>query len=271
MSTDDAENTKDTEKIEDATDNVVADDAVADKDAAVTDAAADASEDTVALAKPAAEKKQAKQAKPARPSGAAQGTGNTTPPLIAAFVAGVLLVGAITAVVLFFLQAKNRGDELSARDDALAAGCKFGRDVSLYDYSKDLDAYFDRVKGDSTGEFLSQFSDASKALKDGMTKAQVKSWSDDLLCGYQSGDKDSAKVLVTMTQFRTNFAQPVPDRGYFVVVATMKRDGDKWLVEKLDSPLTKDQGLGGLPGAPAPNQQAPAQPAPNSQAPAPGN
>ncbi|MEV6556904.1 hypothetical protein AB0M22_14370 [Nocardia sp. NPDC051756] len=192
---------------------------------------------------------------------------STSVPIIAAFVAGVLAVAAITAVVVFFLQGKDRGEKLDAIRDSTAAGCNFGKDVSIYDYTKNLDDYFTKVKSGASGEFLKEFDDATKALKDAMVQAQVKSWVDDVQCGYQSGDKTEAKVLVTLTQYRTNFTQTTPERQFVVVIAQLTKSGDKWLVEKLDSPMLKGSGTG-LPGAPAAGAPAPGAPTPGAPAPA---
>ncbi|WP_280497731.1 hypothetical protein [Nocardia asiatica] len=276
MSTDDAENDKDAETK-----------AAADQD---TDAVTAKSEDAAGAAKPelskaekadkteagkteagkteAGKKSTAKSGAPKAATPAPSGK-STSLPLVAAFAAGVLAVAAITAVVVFFLQGKDRGDKLDAIRDSTSAACAFGKDVSVYDYSKNLDDYFTTVKAGSTGEFLKEFDDATKALKDAMVQAQVKSWADDVQCGYQSGDQTSAKVLVTLTQYRTNFTQANPERQFVVVIAQLQKSGDKWLVEKLDSPMLKGAGTG-LPGAPAPGG-AP-QPAPSGQpAPQPGN
>ncbi|WP_405159783.1 hypothetical protein OG203_25400 [Nocardia sp. NBC_01499] len=196
-------------------------------------------------------------------------------PLIAAFVAGVLAVAAITAVVVFFLQGKDRGDKLDAIRDSTQAGCTFGKDVSSYDYTKNLDDYFAKVKSQAGGEFLKEFGDASSALKDAMVQAKVKSWADDVQCGYQSGDKSEAKVLVTLTEYRTNFTQTTPERQFVVLIAQLTKSGDKWQVEKLDSPMLKGGGTGlpGAPDAPAPGNvtpdsgAAPGAPTPGAAAP----
>ncbi|WP_067648859.1 hypothetical protein [Nocardia harenae] len=189
-------------------------------------------------------------------------------PLIAAFTAGILAVAAVTAVVVFWRQADQRGAELDAVTGAKSAACEFGRAVSEYDYSKNLDQYFQTVKDGATGDFLKEFADAQQALTDAMTQAQVKSWTDDVQCGWQSGDDSSAQVLVTLTQYRTNFTQPTPDRQYVVVIADLTKSGDRWLVGKLDSPMLRGAGSGlpGGAGTPAPGGATPA-PAP---APTPG-
>ncbi|MET7770417.1 hypothetical protein [Nocardia sp. NPDC005366] len=264
MSTDDAD-TADTADNTDNTDK--AEDAAGTADA-VTEGKAETEEATAKpdLAKATAKAPEEKQAPRTSPPAKAAATSGSSPtPIIAAFVAGILLVAAITAVVVFYLQAQNRGDELAAVEDSTHAACAFGRNVSTYDYSKDLDGYFKTVKEGATGDFLKEFDDASKALSEAMVQAQVKSWVDDVQCGHQSGDSESAKVLVTLTQFRTNFSQTTPDRQYVVVIADLKNEGGDWKVSKLDSPMLRGSGTG-LPGGASATPGA--TPAP---APAPGN
>ncbi|MGQ4597892.1 hypothetical protein [Nocardia sp. R6R-6] len=259
MSTDDAETDKDTETTA----------ATSGED---TDAVTEKSDDADRAAKPDLSKadeadKPKPDNKPKTDHKVAEQGGleadasarSATLSLVAAFVAGVFAVGAITAVVVFFLQGADRGDKLDAIRDSTSAACQFGKEVSVYDYSKNLDDYFTTVKAGSTGEFLKEFDDATKALEDAMVQARVKSWADDVQCGYQSGDKTSAKVLVTLTQYRTNFTQANPERQFVVVIAQLQKSGDKWLVEKLDSPMLKGAGTG-LPSAPPPG--GPAQPVP---------
>ncbi|MFE9579536.1 hypothetical protein ACFYO1_24325 [Nocardia sp. NPDC006044] len=273
MSTDDAETSKDAETAEDTkvTEGGTAEDATTAKTELSKADPEPSKADKAATAKVG---KPAPKTDPGEAAGSSAASGRSTSvPIIAAFVAGVLAVAAITAVVVFFLQGKDRGEKLDAIRDSTAAGCSFGKDVSIYDYTKNLDDYFTKVKSGASGEFLKEFDDATKALKDAMVQAQVKSWVDDVQCGYQSGDKTEAKVLVTLTQYRTNFTQTTPERQFVVVIAQLTKSGDKWLVEKLDSPMLKGAGTGlpgapGAPGAGAPTPGAPATPAP---APQPGN
>ncbi|WP_054815245.1 hypothetical protein [Nocardia arizonensis] len=265
MSTDDAGNAKNAEHTE------------ADDDAANTgdSVAADNDKTAATSLEKKAEKKKDEPAKRPAPepesAGDADGSPKRTPLIAALFVTGILLVAAVTAGVVFYLEADSRGDKLDAIEDATHAACVFGRNVSTYDYNNNLDGYFTTVKGGATGEFLEQFSDASDALKEAMVKAQVKSWVADAQCGFQSGDTESAKVLVTLTQLRANFTQSNPERQYVAVIADMKNEGGTWKASKLDSPMLSGAG-GGLPGGtPAPEGQAPTAngaPAP-SQAPAP--
>ncbi len=206
----------------------------------------------------------AAQAPGAAPSAASSSTG-----WIAAGVAGVVAVGAITAGVVFFLQNSNKAEKLDAIADSTKAACDYGAILANYDYSKDLDGYIASMKAGATGDYLKEFSDASDALKGAMVQAQVKSTGEDVQCAYMSGSTDDVKAMVTMTQYRTNFTQTEPDRMMFAIEMSLERSGDKWLVSKLDSPLLKNGGGAAGGGATAPGQAVPAPvPAP---APTPGN
>lgn len=203
----------------------------------------------------------------AEPASTGRKSSNT--PVILAAVAGVVAVAAATTAVIFGLQSSQRGDDLDAVNAATTAACDFGREVSTYDYSRNLDEYFQKVKDGSTGDFLKEFGDAQQALTDAMVQAQVKSWAEDVQCGYQNGDDTEARVLVTLTQYRTNFTQPTPSLQYVVITADLEKSGDKWLVSTLDSPMLNGSGTG-LPGgagapAPAPGAETPAPEAPQPQ------
>ncbi|MGW0326625.1 hypothetical protein [Nocardia sp. NPDC003183] len=187
---------------------------------------------------------------------------------IAAGVAGVVAVGAITAGVVFFLQNSNKAEKLDAIAESTKAACDYGAILANYDYSKDLDGYIASMKAGATGDYLKEFSDASDALKGAMVQAQVKSTGEDVQCAYISGSTDDVKAMVTMTQYRTNFTQTQPDRMMFAIEMSLEHSGDKWLVSKLDSPLLKNGG-GEAAGGTAPGQAVPS-PAP-APVPTPGN
>ncbi|WP_446223665.1 hypothetical protein ACTWPB_29265 [Nocardia sp. IBHARD005] len=189
---------------------------------------------------------------------------------IAAGVAGVVAVGAITAGVVFFLQNSNKADKLDAIAESTKAACDYGAILANYDYSKDLDGYIESMKAGATGDYLKEFSDASDALKGAMVQAQVKSTGEDVQCAYISGSTEDVKAMVTMTQYRTNFTQTEPDRMMFAIEMSLERSGDKWLVSKLDSPLLKN-GSGSAAGGTAPGQAVPAPAPAPAPAPTPGN
>lgn len=205
-------------------------------------------------------------------------------PIAAAFAAGVLLVGAVTAVVVFWRQADDRGNQLDARDQSTRAACDFGKAVASYD-AKNLDNYFKTVNDLSTGEWGQFFGGASSALKDAMVSVQARSKLDEIHCAWESGNDSEANVVLVITQEQTNSAVPQPNKLTIPGVAQLEKKNGKWLVAKFDSPVTKGMGPGApaAPGAPAPGgpqppggpqgdqqqppagQQAPAQSAPAPQ------
>ncbi|WP_280268911.1 hypothetical protein [Nocardia wallacei] len=218
-------------------------DVTAKTEAAETKAAADNSaEPTV---------KQATQAAPADRS---RGGSPSWLPIAAAFAAGVLLVAAVTAVVVFWMQAGDRGDQLDARDESTKAACDFGRQVGTYD-AKNFDDYVKRVKDRSTGDWATQFDAASTALKDITTQAQARSGVDEIHCAWESGDDSKATVIMLITQNQSKAATPQPQHMTIGVVATMEKKDGKWLASSFQSPMMNDMGPIPAPGgdqAPAP-------------------
>ncbi|WP_156959472.1 hypothetical protein [Nocardia sp. BMG51109] len=170
-------------------------------------------------------------------------------PIVAAFAAGVVLVAAVTAVVVFYLQASDRGGQLDARDEATAAACDFGRQVGTYD-SKNFDDYVKRVKDRSTGDWANQFDAASSALKDITTQAQARSGIDEIHCAWESGDDSKATVIMLITQNQSKAATPQPQKMTIGVVATMENKDGKWLASSFQSPMMNDMGGGSTVPAP---------------------
>lgn len=273
-----------TEKVDAAQDSTAADATVkfesdssvaADKGADAAKAAdADKTVKLQTASPAAADAATVKSAAPAPASAPSSGKSTPWVPIVSAFAAGVLLVAAVTAVVVFYLKADNREDQLAARDDSTKAACDFGKAVASYD-SKDLDAYFKSVNDLSTGEWGKFFSGASDTLKQAMVSVQAKSKLDEIHCAWESGNDSQANVVLVITQEQTNQAVPQPDKLTIPGVAQMEKHDGKWLVAKFDSPVTKGMGPSGpAPGAAqaapgtSPQANGGAQPAP---APQPGN
>lgn len=198
--------------------------------------------DAVAAAppKPAADKGAGQRVAPSGGKGS-----RALVPIIAAFVAGVLLVAAVTAVVVFYRQAGNRGDELDAHEAATAAACDYGKLISTYD-PQTIDEYLKKVDAASTGDWKDQFAKLGQDLKGVVIDAKATSSTYDMQCGFQSGDTENANVLVVIGQTTTNVniaaANKPPSKVELVVVAGLKKVGDKWLVDKFDLPILKQMG-----------------------------
>lgn len=225
-----------------------AEEAAAEKADATVDAAAQDKTVEIGKASDAAPKPvEPKQATDNLAKGAAQpvAKGGALGPIIAAFVAGVLLVAAVTAVVVFYRQASNRGDELDARAAATAAACEYGKLISTYD-PQTIDDYLKKVDAASAGDWKDQFAKLGQDLKGVVIDAKATSTTYDMQCGFQSGDTESANVLVVIGQTTTNVniaaANKPPSKVELVVVAGLRKVGDKWLVDKFDLPILKQMG-----------------------------
>ncbi|WP_216891988.1 hypothetical protein [Nocardia alni] len=214
---------------------------------------------------PAAEATPA-YAESARPPALGPASRNWTP-IIGAFAAGVVVVAAVAAVAVFWKQDHDRGNDLSARDSAVAAACDFGHQVGTYD-AANFDDYVNRVKQRSTGDWLTQFEGASSALKQITQQAQARSTVSEIHCAWESGDpnNDNASVVMLITQNQSKAATPQPQHLTIGVVASLQKKDGKWLVGNFQSPMTNDL----QDSAPAPGAQAPAPGAPATPG-APGN
>ncbi|GGL26537.1 hypothetical protein [Nocardia jinanensis] len=190
-------------------------------------------------------------------------------PVVAAFVAGVVLVALVAAGVVYFRAFQQNRGELAAQDQATQAACDFARETNTYDYQGDLDGFMQAMKDGATDNVVSSLEQNWDVLRQLLTESKVKSWIDDATCGFQSGDEKSAKVLVNIGLMKTNSVTPEPKRQDIAVVASLEKDGDRWIVNQWE--LAMLAGVGAQGGAPAPAGPAPAAPEGGAPAPAPGN
>ncbi|WP_431941577.1 hypothetical protein [Nocardia grenadensis] len=190
-------------------------------------------------------------------------------PVVAAFVAGVVLVALVAAGVVYFRAFQENRGELAAQDQSTRAACDFARATNTYDYQGDLDGFMQAMKDGATDNVVSSLEQNWDVLRQLLTESKVKSWVDEATCGFQSGDEKSAKVLVNIGLMKTNSVTPEPKRQDIAVTATLEKDGDRWIVNQWE--LAMLAGAGGQGGQPAPAGPAPAAPEGGQPAPQPGN
>ncbi|MEU4314631.1 hypothetical protein [Nocardia sp. NPDC024068] len=190
-------------------------------------------------------------------------------PMVAAFVAGVVLVALVVATVVYFHAYQQNQGELNAQNESTKAACDFAQATNTYDYQGDLDGFMTAMKEGATADVVQSLEQNWDVLRQLLTESKVKSWVDESTCGFQSGDEKSAKVLVNIGLMKTNAVTPEPKRQDIAVVAGLEKDGDRWIVNQWD--LAMLQGVGAEGGAPAPGGPAPAAPEGGQPAPAPGN
>ncbi|MEU1956130.1 hypothetical protein ACH474_29195 [Nocardia rhamnosiphila] len=188
-------------------------------------------------------------------------------PVVAAFVAGVVLVALVAAGVVYFRAFQQNRGELAAQDQSTRAACDFARATNTYDYQGDLDGFMQAMKDGATDNVVSSLEQNWDVLRQLLTESKVKSWVDEATCGFQSGDEKSAKVLVNIGLMKTNSVTPEPKRQDIAVTASLEKDGDRWIVNQWE--LAMLAGIGGQGGQPAPS--GPAAPEGGQPAPQPGN
>ncbi|MFE4459783.1 hypothetical protein ACFROC_20715 [Nocardia tengchongensis] len=143
-----------------------------------------------------------------------------------------------SSVYLYRHDGHNR-DLLAAQEQARSAACAYAPLLATYD-AKNLDAYFTAVEKDATGDWRKQFDATSKELRDVLTQGQVVSKATDVQCAVRTADRDSAEAIVVIGQTITSLGtQGKPAPGQLSMVMRLERSGDRWLVNKVNSPLAQ--------------------------------
>jgi Mce-associated membrane protein len=234
------------EAVEDGADDGAAEvDTVAEVDTAVP--ATPPAKPDKAVKKPAVTAAKTKvAAAPATDNEQAPSAGqrNTGLVLTAAFAAGVLLVGAITAIVVFYLQARDAKREISAGKDASAAACQFVSYFVTYDAtSQNMDDFArhlaDLRTEDTKQQFLSDFAN----VKEDIIKQKVKSSGKEVVCGVKEvgSGHDTADVVVSIYQvLSSETSQGQPRRQLSGMTVQMQKSDGKWLTKNFKSGLFSD-------------------------------
>ncbi|UGT68586.1 hypothetical protein LTT66_36590 [Nocardia gipuzkoensis] len=164
------------------------------------------------------------------------------PGVIAVRSAAAILVGvSVAAAGYWYVQSDNSKDLLAAREDARAAACRYAPILANYD-SKNLDAYFAGVTDGATGDWKKQFESTSTELREVLGQGEVTSATRDVQCAIRAGDEHSAEAIVIIGQTITSLGtkgKPAP--GQLSMVMRLEKVGDRWLVNKVNSPLTTPQ------------------------------
>ncbi|WP_174553628.1 hypothetical protein [Nocardia arizonensis] len=158
---------------------------------------------------------------------------------VALRVAVALLLGASLATsVYYFLQDRSADSRMRAQEQARAAACAYAPVLANYD-AKNLDPYFAAVLAGATGDWKKQFDDTSRELKEVLSQGEVVSKADDVQCAIKSADENSAEAIVVIGQTITSVGtQGKPAPGQLSMVMRMAKVDGKWLVNKVNSPLT---------------------------------
>ncbi|ATL69723.1 hypothetical protein [Nocardia terpenica] len=151
----------------------------------------------------------------------------------------VALAALIGSSVYFYLQDRHSRELLDAREEARLAACAYAPVLANYD-AKNLDAYFAAVSNGATGDWKKQFESTTGDLRDVLKQGQVNSHVTDTQCAIRSGDARSAEAIVVIGQTITSVGtQGKPEPGQLSMVMWLEKSGNRWLINKLNSPLAQ--------------------------------
>ncbi|GAB2666057.1 hypothetical protein [Nocardia goodfellowii] len=151
----------------------------------------------------------------------------------------LLLAAAIASSVFLFQRNEHHKNLLAAEADARAAACAYAPVLVNYD-AKKLDDYFTAVLAGATGEWRQQFDATSKDLREVLVQGEVVAKSSDVQCAIRTADENSAEAIVVVGQTITSLGtEGKPAPGQLSMVMRLERSGDRWLVNKLNSPMAQ--------------------------------
>ena len=147
-------------------------------------------------------------------------------------VLSVLLVLLAAAALIGALKLR----EASQRDDARAAALVAARQEALNLTSIDarnIDVDLQRVLGDATGGFKTDFAQRSKDLKTVLTENQVIAEGHVLEAAIVRSDNDTATALVVVDSNVKNKAAPQGRSNTYRMQLDLERHGNRWLTSAL--------------------------------------
>ncbi|MEV0540987.1 hypothetical protein [Nocardia salmonicida] len=150
----------------------------------------------------------------------------------------IVLGASLATSVFLFVENKSNTDLLEAQQQALEAACHYAPALADYD-SKNLDTYFKAVLAGATGDWKKQFESTSTELRDALTQGEVISKVTDTQCALRSGDENSAQAIVVIgTTISSLGTEHKAKPSQLSMVFDLRNDDGRWLVEKVNSPLT---------------------------------
>ncbi|WP_410875760.1 hypothetical protein [Nocardia sp. A7] len=150
----------------------------------------------------------------------------------------IVLGASVATSVFLFVENKNSTDLLAAQQQAREAACHYAPALAEYD-SKSLDTYFKAVLDGATGDWKKQFESTSTELRDALTQGEVISKVTDTQCALRSGDEHNAEAIVVIgTTISSLGTEHKAKPSQLSMVFNLHKDDGRWLVEKVNSPLT---------------------------------
>jgi len=124
-------------------------------------------------------------------------------------------------------------DAEKARKQVAFAAAQAAQDLSSYDY-RTVDSDLRRAAAHTTGAFRDEFAKTTSQVKQNAARQQVVTEGIALKTGIEKVDGDRAVAIVFLNQETTKATSTQRLPSQYRLRLTMKRVGDRWLVEKLE-------------------------------------
>ncbi|MFF0496606.1 hypothetical protein ACFYU5_09405 [Nocardia aobensis] len=145
-------------------------------------------------------------------------------------------VAAAACAVVFGTKYEQADAHAEAREQAHQAACAFGPILATYD-STTIDAYFAAVLDHATGDWKREFDATSRDLRDVLTQGHVVATAGTVHCAIGSNTDTTAEAILIIDQSITSVGtQGQPRHGQLALTLTLQKNGNRWLIGKLDSP-----------------------------------
>lgn len=149
-------------------------------------------------------------------------------------VAAVLVVALIAASASLLIGFLGDRSAESKRTEAIDTARDYAEALSSFDF-ENLDANRDAIAARSTPEFAGKYREMVDALRQIVTDGKGKATASAVHVGVESIDDDKAVVLVFVDQQATNVVSPEGNTQKYRMVVTLVRDGDRWIVDNVDT------------------------------------
>lgn len=168
------------------------------------------------------------------PAPGRRGRARAPRPRSAVSALGIALVLAVALAGWFGLKLRADGEREDARRAVVAAATGYAVDLTTYDHAR-LEADFQKVLDNSTGDFRSEYTAASASLRELIAKFKAKATGNVLASAVVlSSDEKRATVLlfVDQTVTNSNSKEPRVDRSRMKMGLEMQ--GGRWRINALD-------------------------------------
>lgn len=156
------------------------------------------------------------------------------PRLLMRVIAAVVAAAAAAALVVLSVgEYRHRHDD-ALRAQAVSSTHDYLAAMAAFDY-QNMDANRDRIVANSSPEFAAKYDEMVKALRDIVvtSKGLATATADHVVV--ERIDSNAATVVAFVDQHVTNVTAPQGSEQKYRMVVTLIRDGDRWIVNDVQT------------------------------------